>query len=161
MNETDTSHNPTTQAREAIEIVCSGDLSRLEEYYSPAFVDHVNDAVHLGHAGIYESAKLYYGIFDDFRFEVEEQVSEGNRVASRWVLHGTCRKRKIVLRGMTLSHVDESGHVIEDRGFADTFSLLRELGVYRALLLGLKVLTGRVKVPKGESAPAGAQRSRS
>lgn len=152
MNETDAPRNPTTQAREAIEIVCSGDLSRLEEYYSPGFVDHVNDAVHLGHAGIYESAKLYYGIFDDFRFEVEEQVSEGNRVVSRWVLLGTCRKRKIALRGMTLSHVDENGHVIEDRGFADTVSLLRELGVYRTLLLGLKVLTGRVKVPRGERA---------
>jgi SnoaL-like polyketide cyclase len=161
MNETDAPRNPTTQAREAIEIVCSGDLGRLGEYYSPNFVDHVNDAVHLGHDGIYESAKLYYGIFDDFRFEVEEQVSEGNRVASRWALHGTCRKRKIVLRGMTLSHVDESGHVIEDRGFTDTFSLLRELGVFRTLLLGLKVLTGRVKVPKGERATADAQPSRS
>lgn len=87
-------------------------------------------------------------------------MSEGNRVASRWALHGTCRKRKIVLRGMTLSHVDESGHVIEDRGFADTFSLLRELGLYRTLLLALKVLTGRVKVPKGKSTPAATQPGR-
>jgi predicted ester cyclase len=157
MNEIGAPHNPTTQAREAIEIVCSGDLSRLDDYYSPDFVDYVNDAVHHGHAGIHESAKLYYGIFDDFRFEVEEQVSEGNRVVSRWALHGTCRKRKIVLRGMTLSHVDESGQVVEDRGFADTFSLLRELGVLRTLLLGLKVLTGRVKVPKGDGGPADAQ----
>lgn len=147
MNESDAPRDPTTQAREAIEIVCSGDLSRLDEYYSPDFVDHVNDVVHLGHAGIYESARLYYGIFDDFRFEVEDQVSEGDRVVSRWILFGTCRRRKVALRGMTLSHVDENGQVIEDWGFADTFSLLRELGVLRTLLLGLKVLTGRVKVP--------------
>ena len=50
--------NPTTQAREAIEIVCSGNLGRLADYYSPDFVDHVNDVVHLGHEGLYESFDL-------------------------------------------------------------------------------------------------------
>jgi predicted ester cyclase len=141
--------NPTTQAREAIEIVCSGNLGRLADYYSRDFVDHVNDVVHLGHEGLYESFDLYRAIFDEFHFTVDEQVTEGNRVASRWLLHATSRGRQIELRGLTLSRVDESGHVVEDWGFADTFSLLRELGMLRTLLLGLKVLTGRVKVPKG------------
>jgi predicted ester cyclase len=151
MTDQSAERDPTTQACEAIEIVCSGNLDRLADYYSPDFVDHVNDVVHLGHDGIYESFKLYRAIFDEFHFTVDEQVTEGNRVASRWLLHATSRGRKIELRGLTLSRVDESGHVAEDWGFADTFSLLRELGVLRALLLGLKVVTGRVKVPKGET----------
>ena len=141
--------NPTTQARQAIEIVCSGDLTQLDRYYSPDFVDHVNDMVHHGHEGLHQSADLYRAVFDEFRFTVEEQVTEGDRVASRWILHGTCRGRKVELRGLTISRIDESGHVVEDWGFTDTFSLLRELGVLRTLLLGIKFLTGRIKVPKG------------
>ncbi len=146
MSETD----PTTQAREAIEIVCSGNLARLADYYSPDFVDHVNDAVHIGHQGLFESFDLYRAIFDEFHFTVEEQVTEGSRVASRWLLRATSRGREIELRGLTLSRVDESGRVVEDWGFADTLSLLRELGVARVLLLGLKVLTGRLKLPKSD-----------
>jgi hypothetical protein len=37
-----TKHDYAAQARQAIEIVCSGDVSRMEEFYSPDFVDHVN-----------------------------------------------------------------------------------------------------------------------
>jgi predicted ester cyclase len=151
MDTTGTSRDPTTHAREAIEIVCSGDIARLDEYYSADFVDHTNDMVHHGHDGLHQSYALYSSIFDSFRFEVEEQVSEGNRVVSRWVLRGVCKGRDVELRGMTLSRIDAHGRVAEDWGFADTFSLLRELGALRTLLLGLKVLTGRVKLPKREA----------
>jgi predicted ester cyclase len=151
MTDQNAERDPTTQAREAIEIVCSGNVERIPDYYSPDFVDHVNDAVHLGHEGLFESYDLFRGIFDEFRFTVEEQVTEGNRVASRWLLRATVRGRQIELRGLTLSRVGDSGHVVEDWGFSDTFSLLRELGVLRTLLLAVKVVTGRVKVPKGET----------
>ncbi|MGN6189860.1 MAG: ester cyclase [Conexibacter sp.] len=150
MHESQTPPNPTTQAREAIEIVCSGDVSRIGDYYSPDFVDHVNDLVHHGHDGLMRSYDLYRGVFDSFRFEVVEQVSEGNRVASRWILHGTSRGRAVALRGITISRVDEHGHVGEDWGCADTLSLARQLGVLRTLLLGLKLLTGRIKLPPAE-----------
>jgi predicted ester cyclase len=143
--------NSTTQARQAIEIVCSGDLTRLDKYYSPEFVDHTNDIVYHGHEGLFRAADLYRGVFDEFRFEVVEQVSEGDRVVSRWILHGTCRNRKVKLLGMTLSHVDKQGRMAEDWGFTDTLSLLRQLGPFRIALLGIKVLTGRVRLPK--SAP--------
>ena len=36
---------------------------------------------------------VYLALFPDLRFEVEDQVSEGNRVASRWTLPGTHRGR--------------------------------------------------------------------
>jgi hypothetical protein len=34
-------------------------------------------------------------------------------------------------------------------GTEDTISLVRQLGVLRTLLLGVEILTGRVKLPKG------------
>lgn len=160
MNEQSVDRDPTTQAREAIEIVCSGDVGRLGEYYSVDFVDHVNDDVHLGHDGLMESYDLYRSIFDGgWRFEVVDQVTEGGRVASRWVLRGSCRGRDVELAGVTISTVDERGQVREDFGHADTLSLLGQLGVLRSVRLGFEVLIGRVRLPKSaRQVPAGRGR---
>ncbi len=148
MDEQSVERDPTTVAREAIEIVCSGNVERLGEYYSTDFVDHVNDKVHLGHDGLMESYGLYRSIFGRWRFEVEEQVTEGDRVASRWVLRASRRGRDIELRGITISSVDDRGQVHEDWGYSDTIALLGQLGFLRALLLGVEILIGRVKLPK-------------
>jgi hypothetical protein len=149
MNSETADRNPTTQARGAIEIVCSGDISRKEEYYSPQFVDHVNGAVHHGYDGLMQSFVFYESIFDGgWRFEVLDQITEGNRVTSRWVIRATSRGREVVLPGITLSTVDENGQVREDFGHADSLSLVGQLGVLRIVRLGVEVLIGRVKLPK-------------
>ena len=133
------------RAREAIEVVCSGDLGQLERYYDERFVDHVNDMTYHGHAGARKSVSLYLQLFPDLRFEVEEQVSEGERVASRFVLRGTYRGRRVALRGIVMSRF-EGERIVEDWGVSDTLSLLRQLGILRSLALGLEVATGRVKL---------------
>jgi predicted ester cyclase len=137
------------QARQAIEIVCSGDVSRMEEFYSPDFVDHVNDMTFHGYEGGRESLAFYKTLFPDYRMGVEEQVTQGNRVASRWFLDGTYHGRAVVLRGITISRLDEDGRTVEDRGHSDSIALLGQIGVIRTLILGLEILTRRVKLPKG------------
>jgi predicted ester cyclase len=144
-----TEHDYTAQAKQAIEIVCSGDLSRIEEFYSPDFVDHINDMKFQGYEGGRESLAFYRTLFKDYRMGVEEQVTQGNRVASRWVLDGTYHGRKVALRGITISHLGEDGRILEDRGHSDSIALLSQLGVTRTLILGLEILTRRVKLPKG------------
>lgn len=79
---------------------------------------------------------------------VEEQVTEGNRVASRWVLNGTYHGRAVALRGITISRLDEDGRTIEDRGHSDSSALLGQLGAIRTLILGLEILTRRVTRPR-------------
>jgi hypothetical protein len=149
MSEQSVERDPTTRAREAIEIVCSGNVQRLGEYYSANMVDHVNDDVHLGHDGLMESYAFYKAIFDGgWRFEVVDQITEADRVASRWILHGRCRGRAVDLTGITLSTVNEDGQVQEDFGHADTLSLVKQLGVLRSVRLGIEVLIGRVKLPR-------------
>jgi hypothetical protein len=138
-----------TQARQAIEIVCSGDVSRMEEFYSPDFVDHVNDMTFHGYEGGRESLAFYGTLFKDYRMGVEEQVTEGNRVASRWVLNGSYYGRAVVLRGITISRLDADGRTAEDRGHSDSIALLGQLGVIRSLILGAEILTRRVRLPKG------------
>jgi predicted ester cyclase len=142
-------HDFATQARQAIEIVCSGDLSRMEEFFSPDFVDHVNDMTFYGYVGGRESVAFYLAIFKNLRMGVEEQITEGNRVASRWVLGGTYHGRRVVLRGITISHFGEDGRTLEDRGHTDSIALLRQFGMIRTIVLGLEILTRRVKLPKG------------
>jgi hypothetical protein len=142
-------HDFAAQARQAIEIVCAGDLSRMEQFFSPDFVDHLNEATFHGYEGGRESVAFYLAIFKSLRMGVEEQICEDNRVASRWILTGTYRGRPVALRGITISHFGEDGRTVEDRGHTDSLSFVRQLGAMRLLLLGLEILTRRVRLPKG------------
>ena len=91
----------TEMARRALEEVCSGKhLGGIPDVYHPEFVDHVNALEYRGHEGARRSVALYLELFPDLRFVVDEQVSEGDRVASRWTLHGTHRGRGVALRGI-------------------------------------------------------------
>jgi len=83
--------DPTELARHALEQVCSGsDASAAVGVYSPDFHDHLNAREYYGHDGIRQSLGAYQLVFSDgdLRIRVEDQVGEGDRVASRWVAEG-------------------------------------------------------------------------
>jgi len=125
----------TDTARRALEDVCSGrNLEQIPDVYHPEFVDHVNALEYRGHDGARRSVALYLTLFGDLRFVVDEQVTEGDRVASRWTLHGTHRGRSVTLRGIVISRF-EDGRIIEDWAASDTMAIPRQLGVWRSLLL--------------------------
>lgn len=125
-------------ARRALEEVCSGrDLAALPEVYHPDFVDHVNSLVYRGHEGARRSVALYLALFPDLRFEVTEQVSEGDRVASRWALHGTHRGRRVRLTGIVISRFQD-GRIVEDHAASDTMEMVRQLGAWRTIALVLR-----------------------
>jgi predicted ester cyclase len=133
---TEDSHTAT--ARRALEEVCSGrDLGSLPDVYHPEFVDHVNTLEYRGHDGARRSVALYLALFPDLRFRVEEQLTEGDRVASRWTLTGTHRRREVTLTGIVISRFKE-GRIVEDHAASDTLELVRQLGIWRSILLALK-----------------------
>jgi predicted ester cyclase len=122
-------------ARRALEDVCSGKrLADLPDVYHPEFVDHVNALTYRGHEGARRSIAVYQELFDDLRFVVEDQVTEGDRVASRWRLYGTHRGRDVTLRGIVISRF-EGDRIVEDWATSDTLAILRQLGIWRSLLL--------------------------
>jgi predicted ester cyclase len=136
----DTATQPASAetARRALEEVCSGrDLGGIPDVYHPRFVDHVNTLEYRGHEGARRSVALYLELFPDLSFTVEDQVSEGDRVASRWRLEGTHRGRKVTLRGIVISRF-EDGRIIEDWAASDTMEIPRQLGLWRSLLLLLR-----------------------
>jgi predicted ester cyclase len=125
-------------ARRALEQVCSGrDLDGIPDVYHPEFVDHVNARTYRGHEGARRSVALYLALFPDLRFAVDDQVSEGDSIASRWTLTGTHRGRSVTLRGIVISRFQD-GRIIEDWAASDTMEIPRQLGVWRTLLLLLR-----------------------
>jgi predicted ester cyclase len=125
-------------ARRALEEVCSGrDPDGFEDVYSEKFVDHVNAMEYHGTDGARRSVALYLELFPDLQFMVDEQVTEGDRVVSRWTLHGTHRGRKVRLTGIVISRF-EDGKIVEDWASSDTIEILRQLGVWRSLVLLVK-----------------------
>jgi ubiquinone/menaquinone biosynthesis C-methylase UbiE/predicted ester cyclase len=135
---TRTAADHTETARHALEEVCSGrDLNGIARDYHPDFVDHVNRFSYRGHEGARQSIALYLVLFPDLRFEVDDQVSEKDKVASRWTLRGTHKGREVELRGIVISRF-EDGRIIEDWAASDTMELVRQLGLRRTLQLAAK-----------------------
>jgi predicted ester cyclase len=73
----------------------------------------------------------------DLALSVEDQVSDGQRVVSRFVVRGMVYGRPVHFNGITISHV-EDGLIIEDWSVTDALGMLRQLGMWRLLLVMLR-----------------------
>jgi predicted ester cyclase len=100
-------------ARRALEEVCArGDFAKAEQFYSPAFRDHVNSLEFRGLEGVRQSVGMYRAVFPDLEIQVDDQVVDGDRVASRWTARGTNRGRRATVTGITISHIQD-GKIVE------------------------------------------------
>ncbi len=120
-----------------------GDLDAARQLYAADFIDHVNRLEFRGHEGIAESVALYRAVFPDLAIRVEDQVTEGDRVVSRWTLEGTHHRRRVTLPGITISRF-ENDTIAEDWTVSDNAALLQQLGPRRAIALAARWLTGRL-----------------
>jgi predicted ester cyclase len=127
-----------SQAKGALERVCSGaGLDSASRYYSPEFVDHVNDLEFHGLAGAQRSVEMYKSVLSDLAVTVQEQVVEGDRVVSRFVVTGANHGRKVKFNGITISRF-AGGLIVADWSVTDTLALLRQLGPWRSIMVGIK-----------------------
>jgi predicted ester cyclase len=127
-------------ARTAIEQVCArGDMALAPSCYAEDFADHFASSEYHGLDGVRRSTELYRALFEDLVFEVVDQVAEADRVASRWVLTGTNRGRRVQVWGITLSRLRE-GRIVEDWTGFDSLDLVRRLGLARTLLAAPRLL---------------------
>jgi predicted ester cyclase len=127
-------------ARTALEEVCSrGDLDLARSCYAEDFADHVGPLEYHGIDGVRRSTAFYRALFDDLTFDVVDQVAEGDRVASRYIVSGANRGRRVRLSGITISRL-ENQRIVEDWSSFDSLELLRQLGLVRALLAAPLIL---------------------
>jgi ketosteroid isomerase-like protein len=136
-------------ARMALEQVCArGDMTLAPQCYAEDFVDHVGRITFRGLEGVRRSTALYRRLFDDLAFDVVDQVTEGDLVASRWVLTGSNRGRPVRLWGITISRLRE-GRIVEDWSAFDGLELLRALGIVRTLLVAPRFVGPLRRRPRG------------
>jgi predicted ester cyclase len=121
-------------ARNALERVCVGNSGDAAMYYAPSFIDHVNDRVYEGLAGVQRSVESYRKMFDSMSIAVEQQHVAGEFVTSRFVAVGLVRGRAVRFNGVTISKIE--GHlIVEDWSVIDTLGMLRQLGPLRLALI--------------------------
>jgi predicted ester cyclase len=96
--------------------------------YAEDFADHVGNLEYRGLDGVRRSTALYRALFDDLAFNVLDQVAEGDRVASRFVVSGSNRGRRVRLWGITISRLQD-GRIVEDYSAFDSLELLKQLGL--------------------------------
>jgi steroid delta-isomerase-like uncharacterized protein len=101
------------------------------------FHDPASPDVGAGVAGARNFMAPFQQAFPDLRFSIEEQLAEGNRVLTRWVVRGTHRDelmgipptgREVQLSGMTVQQIAD-GKIVEDWANWDLHGMLRQLGV--------------------------------
>ena len=82
----------------------------------------------------------FHAAFPDAEMSVQEQIAEGDKVATRWRFSGTHRGevlgipptgKSVVVTGISI-HRFAGGRVTEDRGEDDALGLMRQLGVIPA-----------------------------
>ena len=65
--------------------------------------------------------------FPDLNFTLEDELAEGNKVATRWVMRGTQGARKVDVNGMDIFLI-ENGKIREIWVNMDTLTQARQMG---------------------------------
>ena len=116
----------------------SGDFGVIDELVSPDYIAHDPSEPEpiRGPAGAKANVEKYLAGFSDARVTVDEQIAEGNTVATRWTGHGTHSGeiagvaptgKEVTVSGLTITRL-ENGLVVEEWTNWDTLGMLIQLG---------------------------------
>jgi predicted ester cyclase len=120
-----------------------GNLGVIDKYVAPNYIGHDPSEPEIirGPAGFRAFVQKYLAGFPDGRIIVDDQIIEGDKVATRWTGRGTHTGeiagiaptgKQVTVSGLTISKL-ESGMVIEDWTTWDTLGMLIQLGAIPAL----------------------------
>lgn len=127
-------------ARRVIEQMFNhGNLDVADELLTAGYVDHdpsLPQDVH-GPQGFKEYVGMYRAAFPDLHVQIEDQLAEGDRVATRWTGTGTHNGeladiaptgKQVTLPGMEIVRIAD-GKLVEGWEGYDSGTLMRQLGV--------------------------------
>ncbi len=125
------------------EVWNTGNLTVADLLTAPNYVDHTAPAGWpVGPAGLRQAVAHNRLTFPDLHYTIEELVAEGDRVLTRWTMHGTHRGTfrhrvygvvpptgsPVHVTGMSLRRVAD-GQIAELWGHSDISSMMQQLGV--------------------------------
>ena len=115
-----------------------GNLGVIDELVASDYVVHdpAQPESH-GPEGVREFVRTYLAAFPDGRITVDDQLAEGDLVATRWTGRGTQNGelmgipptgKQVTVSGITISRLKD-GKIVEEWSNWDTLGMLRQLGV--------------------------------
>ena len=134
-----------TIVRRALEEPWKGSLEVVDELVARDYVGHdpANPEPLRGPAGIKEFVSTYRSAYPDARVTVEQQLAEGDMVATRWTGRGTHEGdllgvaptgKRVTITGITFSRLKD-GKILEEFQNWDTFGMMQQLGAVHAAAL--------------------------
>jgi len=124
------------------EVFSEGKLALIEQVAASDYSAHDPTSPPVqGHEGFRQFVTVYRTAFPDLRVKVEDQIADGDRVATRWLASGThtgplaspggdippTGKRSNVT-GITISRI-AGGKVVEEWHNWDTLGMMQQLGL--------------------------------
>lgn len=133
----ETERNREFVSRMLDESINARDADVLDEYLSADYVHHGADGIDTGRETHKEAARLYFVAFPDVRFEMLDQIAEGDKVVTRWRFTGTHTGplqdmaptgKAVDLTGISIHRI-EGGRAVEGWEASNTLLFLQQLGV--------------------------------
>jgi predicted ester cyclase len=127
-----------TIVRRLLEEPWTGNFDVIDECVDANYVgyDPSNPEPLRGPQGVKDFVQQYLGAFSDGRITVDEQIAEGDMVATRWTGRGTHdgelmgiapTRKQATVSGITMSRL-QNGKVVEEWTNWDTLGMLQQLG---------------------------------
>lgn len=133
--------NKSIARRTFEEIWNKGNLNAVDSLYTANQLSYgLGMEVPAGAEGIRQFVSIYRKAYPDTHFTVEDQIAEGNMVATRWTAIGTHRGelmgipatgKRVTVTGMTINRI-ENGKIVETWNNFDALGQLQQLGVIPA-----------------------------
>ena len=131
--------NKALSRRVIEEIFNAGNLDLADELIAQDHVHHDPAMPEEGHGPEHmkEFANMYRTAFPDVRVQIEDQIAEEDRVATRWVASGTHEGElmgiaptgnRVTVAGMTIDRI-ANGQVAETWDNYDALGMMQQLGV--------------------------------
>ena len=123
------------------EIVNKGNLAVADQLIASDYVYRSPGSPDVrGPEGFKQLVQMYRSAFPDLTMSVEEQIAEGDKVATRWMATGTQRGelmgvppsgKQVSVMGMVISRC-AGGRIVEEVELIDALGMLQQLGAIPA-----------------------------
>lgn len=116
-------------SRVAFEVWNTGELDLLDRFVAPDVIHHDRYDPHGAHglAGMKRAIKENRERYPDLAIAVDDQLAEGERVATRWTATMTREGKRVALNGVTIDRFQD-GKIVEAWRTIDMLGLLQQLG---------------------------------
>ncbi|HLJ36383.1 MAG TPA: ester cyclase [Ktedonobacteraceae bacterium] len=122
------------------EVFNTGNLALISELFAPNFVDHDPSNPLPGLEGVGQLVSMYRGAFPNLHLTIEDELSEGEKLVTRFVARGTHNGplmgipptgKQTVVTGIDILRF-ENGKIVEHWGNQDLLGMMQQIGAIPA-----------------------------